>query len=83
MSGGLVAFLLPKQGGREMFRVSTQIKHKDLDTYKRLMNSFKGKESKSKEKDREIDLGDTPENLMKQNAFTRVGRRIRQTKWTR
>lgn len=57
-----------------MFRISEQIKYKDMDTYKRLRNSFKTKK-------KEIDLGDTPENLMKQNAYKRSGRRIKQTSW--
>lgn len=46
-----------------------------MDTYKRLKNSFKAKK-------KEIDLGDTPENLMKQDAYKRSGRRIKQTKWS-
>ena len=61
-----------------MFRISSQIKHKDLELYKRLKNSFK-----ENKKDKEVDLGDTPENLMKQNSYKRIGRRVRQTKWAK
>lgn len=65
-----------------MFRVSSQIKHKDLDLYKELKNSFKdNKRNKSKDK-KKVRLGGTPENLMKQNSYKRIGRRVRQTKWS-
>ncbi len=57
-----------------MFKISEQIKHKDMETYKKLKNSFKPEKQG-------IKLGDTPENLMKANSYKREGRRIRQVKW--
>lgn len=56
-----------------MFRISEQIKYKDLEKYKELKNAFKPK--------KEIKLGDKPENLMKSDSHKRIGRRIRQTGW--
>lgn len=59
-----------------MFRVSEQIKHKDMEMHKKLKNSFKP------EKKKKIELGDSPENLMKQNSYKRSGRRMKQTRWS-
>ena len=57
-----------------VFQISEQIKHKDLDMYKKSKNSFKPNK-------KEIKLGDKPENLMKSDSHKRIGRRIRQTGW--
>lgn len=59
-----------------MFKIAEQIKYKDMEMYKELKNSFKPKKNKK------IDLGDTPENLMRQNTYKRSGRRIQQTRWS-
>ena len=61
-----------------MFRISEILKHKDYDTYIALKKAFKHKEPK---KDKEIKLGDSPQNLMKHDAYKRIGRRIKQIKW--
>lgn len=61
-----------------MFKVSEQIKHKDMDMYKKLKNSFKPEKKLKKD----VELGDSPENLMKQNSYKRTGRRIKQTRWS-
>ena len=53
------------------------IKYKDIETYKKLRYMFKD----NKHVDKEIKLGDKPENLMKHNAYKRIGRRNRQVKW--
>lgn len=57
-----------------MFRVSTQIKHKDMNTYKRIKDLFAVKPEKG------ISLGDTPENLMKHSSYKRIKGRVRQVK---
>lgn len=57
-----------------MFRISTQIKHKDINTYKRIKDLFAVKEGKG------ISLGDTPENLMKHSSYKRIKGRVRQVK---
>lgn len=51
------------------------LKHKDADTYYRLINMFKIKEKK------EIKLGDSIENLMRSDSYKREGRRIKQRGW--
>ena len=61
-----------------MFRISEMLKHKDYDTCIALKKALKHKEPK---KDKEIKLGDSPQNLMKHDAYKRQGRRIRQVKW--
>lgn len=50
----------------------------DIDTYHKLLKLRGGRTGKST---REIQLGDSPENLMKANAYKRINRRIRQVKW--
>lgn len=52
------------------------LKHKDIDTYRKLnkLCKVKGKIKK------EIKLGDSIESLMKSNSYKRIGRRIRQVK---
>jgi len=62
-----------------MVRISEIIKHKDYDTYIALKRAFKYKESK---KNKDIELGDSPQNLMKHDAYKRIGRRIKQIKWS-
>jgi len=62
-----------------MFRISEILKHKDYDTYIALKKAFKHKEPK---KDKEIKLGDSPQNLMKHDAYKRVGGRLKQVKWS-
>lgn len=56
--------------------IGQYIKLTDIETYKRLIKLC----SKTKDK-KEIKLGDSPENLMKANAYKRVNRRIRQVRW--
>ena len=53
------------------------IKNRDRDTYKKL----KRMSQKEVDKSREIKLGDSVENLMKHDSYTRQGGRIRQVKW--
>ena len=69
-----------------MFKISTQLKHKDIDTYKRLKNSFKPKRGESENHKKvsglDIRLGDTPENLMRSNSHRRINGKIKQTRWS-
>lgn len=53
------------------------LRHEDIDTYHKLMKAFKTEIDEP----RKIELGDTPENLMKADSYKRVGRRVRQVKW--
>lgn len=62
-----------------VYKISEQIKYKDIDTYKKLKDMSR---SKSVNKKKKIELGDTPENLMKHDSHKRIGRRIKQTKWS-
>lgn len=73
-----IFFIYQYKGVGIVFKISEQIKHKDLDMYKKLKNSFKPEKKPKKD----VELGDRPENLMKQNSYKRIGRRIRQTKWS-
>lgn len=61
-----------------MYKISERIKYKDIDTYKKLKDMSR---SKSVNKKNKIELGDTPENLMKSDCHKRVGRRIKQIGW--
>ncbi|MGJ0848276.1 hypothetical protein ACR77J_16410 [Tissierella praeacuta] len=56
--------------------IGEYIKQTDRDTYYKLINMFKVKESKKK-----IKLGDSIENLMKSDSYTRRGRRLKQRSW--
>lgn len=58
------------------------IRSKDIDTYRKL-KSIEKKKNKKHRKKKEIELGDRPENLMKHDAYKRIGGRIRQIKWGR
>ena len=54
------------------------IRYKDIDIYRRLQKLCRRKVDKPK---KEIELGDSVENLMQHDSYRRQGRRIRQTKW--
>jgi hypothetical protein len=54
------------------------IRFKDIDTYRKLIKMCSKKIDKPKEK---IQLGDSVENLMKHDAYRKIGGKIRQTKW--
>lgn len=56
--------------------IGEYIKRKNPYQYNRLR-----KICKQKEKKKEIELGDSIVNLMKHDAYKRVGRRIKQIKW--
>lgn len=60
--------------------IGEYLKMTDIDTYRKLMRMAKMKHKKQKKKN-EIKLGDSIENLMKHDAYKRIGRRIRQIKW--
>ena len=49
----------------------------DIETYNRLKKLCR----LNIDKLRKIELGDKPENLMKHDAYKRIGRKIRQIKW--
>lgn len=57
--------------------IGEYIKQTDRDTYYKLINMFKVKEPKKK-----IKLGDSIENLMKSDSYSRSGRRIKQRGWS-
>ena len=54
------------------------LKHKDIDTYRRLMNMFRIKKPKKKEK---VEVGCSIEELMKTDSYSREGRRVKQRSW--
>lgn len=54
------------------------IKYKDIDIYRKLLKMCSKKIDKPK---KEIELGDSVENLMKHDSYRREGRRLKQTKW--
>jgi len=54
------------------------IRFKDIDTYRKLLKMCSRTIDKPK---KEIELGDSVENLMQHDSYRRQGRRIRQTKW--
>lgn len=60
-------------------RIKEIIKHKDIETYRKLRSMCKS--SNKKHKNKKIKLGDKPENLMRHDAYKRVNRRLRQIKW--
>lgn len=53
--------------------IGEYIKLTDIETYKKLIKLYKPK--------KEIELGDSIENLMKSNSYRREGRRIVQRGW--
>ena len=57
--------------------IGEYLRKNDIDTYRKLKRIGK----KQKRKDQGIELGDSPENLMKHDAYKKIGRRIRQIKW--
>ncbi|WP_077369698.1 hypothetical protein [Anaerosalibacter sp. Marseille-P3206] len=54
------------------------IRYKDINTYRKLTKMCSKKIDKPK---KEIELGDTVENLMQHDSYRREGRRLKQTKW--
>jgi len=52
--------------------VGEYIKLTDIETYKKLIKLYKPK--------KEIELGDSIENLMSHSSYKRIGRRVRQIK---
>ena len=52
--------------------IGEYIKHTDIETYKKLIKLCKPK--------KEIELGDSIENLMSHSSYKRIGRRVRQIK---
>lgn len=57
--------------------IGEYLRENDIDTYKKL------KKIGEKQQRKKIKLGDRPENLMKHDAYKRIGGRIRQIKWGR
>ncbi len=55
--------------------IGEYIKLTDIETYKKLIKLCKNKPKK------EIELGDSIENLMKADSYRREGRRIKQRSW--
>jgi len=53
------------------------IRYKDIETYRRLQKMCRRKIDKPK---KEIELGDSIENLMSHSSYKRIGRRVRQIK---
>lgn len=52
--------------------IGEYIKLTDIETYKKLTKLYKPK--------KEIELGDSIENLMSHSSYKRIGRRVRQIK---
>ncbi len=52
--------------------IGEYIKLTDIETYKKLIKLYKPK--------KEIELGDSIENLMSHSSYKRIGRRVRQIK---
>ena len=67
------------KGVRNMITIGEYIREKNLKEYKKLVERLNKAENQSKKK--EIKLGDSINNLMKHDAYKRIGRRIRQIKW--
>jgi len=63
-----------------VMKIGEIIRSKDIDTYRKL-KSIEKKKNKKHRKKKEIELGDSIHNLMKHDAYKRIGRRIRQIKW--
>lgn len=61
--------------------IGEYLKITDIDTYRRLMKIGKRKHKKHRKKN-EIELGDRVENLMRHDAYKRVGGRLKQVKWS-
>jgi hypothetical protein len=57
--------------------IGEYIKLTDIETYNKLKKLYR----LNIDKPRKIELGDKPENLMKHDAYKRIGRRIRQIRW--
>lgn len=58
--------------------IGEYIRLTDIYQYNRLIDMFKVRESKKREK---IKLGCSVEELMKHDSYCRVGRRIKQKSW--
>lgn len=57
------------------------LKHKDINTYNKLMQLYKKKYKEEPFAKLEIKLGDSIENLMGHDSYSRSGGRIKQRRW--
>ncbi len=58
--------------------IGKRLKHKDIDTYHKLLKLCRERIDKPKQK---IELGDSIQNLMRADSYCRSGRRIKQRSW--
>lgn len=76
-------FFSAHKGVWAVFKISEHIKHKDRELYAKLKKMANTKDNiSSKDKpQKDVKLGDKPENLMRHDSYKRIGRRIKQVGW--